>query len=84
MKYLILLLALSGCATQVQPTVLTQQNYIVRSAPASLKTLPALPAAIPAKPTNLQVARWISENEKYIQELEARFRALISFYEATP
>lgn len=84
MKYLFLLLALSGCATQVQPTVLAQQNYIVRSAPASLKTLPALPAAIPAKPTNLQVARWISENEKYIQELEARFRALISFYEATP
>jgi hypothetical protein len=83
-KYLILAFVLSGCATQVQPTVLTQQNYLVRSAPASLKMLPPLPAPIPAKPTNLQVARWISENEKYLQEIEARFHALVSFYESKP
>ena len=88
MKYLLALitaLTLSGCASTGfnNTEVLVTKEYIVRTAPDVLKTLPALPPALPnpKTATNSQIAAWISNTEEYTANLEAMIMALVNFYE---
>jgi hypothetical protein len=78
--------SLSGCGTfwqKKEPEVLVNNQYVVRTAPDQLKTLPPLPAALknPKTASNEQVAKWISDNEEYITNLESMIQTLVNFYE---
>jgi len=76
-------LALAGCQTTPQTTVLTDQQYVVRTAPDTLKTLPPLPPTLknPQTATGTQVAQFISNTEEYVANLEAMVQTLVNFYE---
>lgn len=76
-------LALGGCATTPGTTVLTDQQYVVRTAPDTLKTLPPLPPTLanPKTATNSQVAQFINDTEQYTANLEAMIQTLVNFYE---
>ena len=87
MKALIVIsaLALAGCATSPfkSTEVLVQKDYIVRTAPDALKTLPPLPPALanPKVATNNQIAVFINNTEEYVANLEAMIQTLVNFYE---
>ena len=87
MKYLLIAgaLALSGCASTGfnNTEVLVTKEYIVRTAPDILKTLPPLPPRLanPRTATNSQIAAWISATEEYTANLEAMLAVLVAFYE---
>lgn len=81
----VILIALTGCATTgFQNTeVLTQKDYVVRTAPDALKTLPPLPPSLakPKEATNSQIAEFINDTEEYVANLEAMIQTLVNFYE---
>ncbi|WP_407308403.1 hypothetical protein [Acinetobacter sp.] len=89
MKKLFILCAvvLTGCASNplafTNTEVITAKQYVVRTAPDQLKTLPPLPPKIanPATATNTQVATFINNTEQYVSDLEAMIQTLVSFYE---
>lgn len=88
MKTLILAAAvfLTGCAFNdpfVRKEILVKSDYIVRTAPDTLKTLPPLPPALanPKTATNTQIAGWINNTEEYTANLEAMIQTLVNFYE---
>lgn len=88
MKTLILaaVLVLSGCANMgnfKNTEVLVQKEYIVRTAPDTLKALPPLPADLkdPNTASNSEVASWINDTEEYAANLESIIKNLIQFYE---
>lgn len=88
MKSLLLLAALAvltGCASTgfSNTQVVVQKDYIVRTAPDTLKTLPQLPPPLanPKLSTNTQIATWISNTEEYVANLEAMVSTLVDFYE---
>jgi len=78
--------ALTGCAAGTgfnNTEVVVANQYVVRTAPDQLKTLPPLPPRIadPSKATNTQVATWINNTEQYVADLEAMIQTLVNFYE---
>lgn len=88
MKKFVLLAAflLTGCASTGEfnnTEVLVQRDYIVRTAPDALKTLPPLPPTLanPEFASNTQVAEWINNTEEYVSNLEAMLQTLVNFYE---
>ena len=87
MKYLLALIAvaLTGCASTGfnNTEVLVTKEYVVRTAPDVLKTLPPLPPPLanPRTATNNQIAAWINNTEEYVANLEAMIQALVNFYE---
>lgn len=88
MKNILMIAAifLSGCASTAgfnNTQVLVQKEYVVRTAPDTLKTLPPLPPAIanPQAASNNQVAAWINSTEEYIANLESMIQNLVNFYE---
>jgi hypothetical protein len=88
MKYIICafaVVALSGCATTgfKNTEVLVQKDYVIRTAPDVLKTLPPLPPALqnPKLATNTEIAGFINNTEEYVANLEAMVQTLVNFYE---
>jgi len=89
MKFILILAAalLSGCASTGtgfnNTEVVVANQYVVRTAPDSLKTLPPLPPAVanPQTATNTQVATFINNTEQYVADLEAMIQTLVNFYE---
>jgi len=89
MKFILILaaaLAMTGCATGngfTNTEVVTANQYVVRTAPDALKTLPPLPPAIanPKTATNTQVATFINNTEQYVADLESMIQTLVNFYE---
>lgn len=76
------LISLTGCATQKQTEVLVKTQYIVRTAPTQLKTLPAYPAPINVETADqVALAKWINSTDGYIYDLESMITNLINFYE---
>ena len=63
--------------------VVVQKEYVIRTAPDVMKTLPPLPVAIanPKSATNNQIAVWINNTEDYTANLEAMIQTLVNFYE---
>lgn len=89
MKMIIALagLVLAGCATSdgfTNTEVVVQKQYVVRTAPDTLKTLPPLPPALsnPRTASNTQIATWINNTEEYVANLEGMLQTLVNFYEA--
>lgn len=84
MKYLLILL-LVGCASNPlkfnNTEVVVQKEFIVRTAPDSMKTLPPLPATLPKPASNAQVATWVNNTERYVADVEEKVKALINYYE---
>lgn len=82
---LVAVLVLTGCASTgfTNTAVVVQKDYIVRTAPDTLKTLPPLPPTIanPKSATNNQIAKWINDTEEYVANLEAMVQTLVNFYE---
>lgn len=82
---LVAVLVLTGCASTgfTNTAVVVQKDYIVRTAPDTLKTLPPLPPTIanPKSATNNQIAKWINDTEEYVANLEAMVSTLVDFYE---
>lgn len=90
MKFIYILaaaVALTGCASNPldfnNTEVVVANQYVVRTAPDQLKTLPPLPPKIanPATATNTQIATWINNTEQYVTDLEAMIQTLVNFYE---
>lgn len=88
MKIILILAAalLTGCATTDgfnNTEVVVANQYVVRTAPDTLKTLPPLPPRIanPATASNTQVATFINNTEQYVADLEAMIQTLVNFYE---
>jgi hypothetical protein len=80
------LITMTGCASLggfKNTDVLVQKNYVVRTAPDTLKTLPPLPPALenPKTATNTQVAGFINDTEEYVANLEAMIQTLVNYYE---
>lgn len=78
----IALLALAGCASgpTLEPKIAERVEYLVRIPPEEMLTLPVQPANIdPDKATQADVARWIIANEKFLNELRAKFSAIAKF-----
>lgn len=75
---------LAGCASTA-PTVevVPQREYVVRTAPDSLKTLPPLPTPLanPRTASSSEIASWISRTEEYVANLEGMLSTLVDFYE---
>lgn len=81
---LLICVALSACASTgfKDKEVVVQKEYIVRTAPTTLKTLPLLPDAIDVtKADQITLANWLNKNEDYIAKLEAMIGTLVNFYE---
>lgn len=83
---LLALVVLTGCASKNgfnNTEVLVSKQYVIRTAPDILKTLPPLPATLPNpnSATNSQVAIFINNTEEYITNLEAMISTLVDFYE---
>jgi len=74
---------LVGCETTKPDTqVLIKKEYVVRTAPESLKSIPPYPAPIDVKTANqIDLAKWMLDNEKYLLSLESQIKSLIEFYE---
>ena len=90
MKFILILaaaLAMTGCASMGNgfnnTQVIAANQYVVRTAPDTLKTLPPLPPAIanPKTATNTQVATFINNTEQYVADLESMVQTLVNFYE---
>lgn len=89
MKYVVVLMAvfaLAGCASRggfTNTEVVVQKEYVVRTAPDALKTLPPLPPELPnpRSATNSQIATFINNTEEYVANLEAMIQTLVNFYE---
>jgi hypothetical protein len=90
MKMIIVLAAiagLAGCSTTGtgfnNTEVVVQREYVVRTAPDALKTLPPLPPALanPKTASNTQIGTWINNTEEYVANLEAMVQTLVNFYE---
>lgn len=79
------LLALTGCASTGfdNTEVVVANQYVVRTAPDTLKTLPPLPPAIanPKLATDTQVATFINNTEQYVADMESMVQTLVNFYE---
>jgi hypothetical protein len=88
MKFILLSLALlmTGCAARGDfnnPQIVVRSQYVIRTAPDALKTLPPLPPTInTTNPTNNQVATWINNTEEYVANLEGMIQTLVNFYES--
>jgi hypothetical protein len=81
---LILLLALSGCATvkpvPVLPPVIIKTEYIVRIPPAELTTLPdPVPNIDIDTAMQSDVAAWLIKKEEYTKSLENRLVGISTF-----
>ena len=79
-------LLLAGCGTtgKFQNTeVVVAKQYVVRTAPDTLKTLPPLPPPLanPKKATNTQAATFMNNTEEYVTNLEAMIQTLVNYYE---
>lgn len=77
---------LTGCATTDgfnNTEVVVANQYVVRTAPDTMKTLPPLPPQIqnPDTATNTEVATFINNTEEYAANLEAMIQTLVNFYE---
>lgn len=85
MKKLILIAALilTGCASnEPLKEIVIKNNYIVRTAPQTLKTLPNYPELLNVETaTQTDLAKWINNTQGYIYELESMISVLINFYE---
>lgn len=80
-----LIMLLAGCATKgfENTEVVVAKQYVVRTAPDSLKTLPPLPPPLanPKTATNTQAATFMNNTEEYVTNLEAMIQTLVNFYE---
>jgi hypothetical protein len=75
----------SGCSTFTRKEVVVETKYVVRQASAAQKSLPPYPAGIDVKSANqLDLAKWITENEERQMRLERIIEELIKFYEKAP
>jgi hypothetical protein len=84
---LILMLMLSGCATDafVRKEVVIQKEYVIRKATDQQKVLPPFPTPLNIETADqLALAQWIVDNEKRQLDLESIIKRLIEFYERTP
>lgn len=90
MKLILILaaaIAMTGCASTGtgfnNTEVVVANQYVVRTAPDVLKTLPPLPPTIanPQTATNTQVATFINNTEQYVANLESMIQTLVNFYE---
>lgn len=87
MKFILILasaLVLTGCATTGNDTqVVVANQYVVRTAPDTMKTLPPLPPMLanPDKATNTEIATFMNNTEKYVANLESVIQTLVNFYE---
>jgi hypothetical protein len=76
---------LTGCIC-TYPThnsnVITEYQFIVRTADAQLKQEPTRPAVINTDTGDqIDLATWIAKNEGYIKDLRASRKRLIEYYE---
>jgi len=89
MKFYILAAAviMTGCASTGtgfnNTEVVVSKQYVVRTAPDTLKTLPPLPTRLVVTPktTNIEVATFINNTEQYVTDLESMVQTLVNFYE---
>lgn len=87
MKFILILasaLVFTGCATTGNDTqVVVANQYVVRTAPDTMKTLPPLPPKLanPKTATNTEVATFINNTEGYAANLESMIQTLVNFYE---
>jgi hypothetical protein len=89
MKFIYLAAAvfLTGCASNPldfnNTEVLVQTQYVVRTAPDQMKTLPPLPPKLanPRAASDTQVATWINNTEGYTTDLESMIQTLVNYYE---
>lgn len=77
--------SLAGCGTTGfnNTEVVVQKQYVVRTAPDQLKTLPPLPPKIanPKDSTNTQAATFMNNTEQYVTDLESMIQTLVNYYE---
>ena len=80
-----LCIGLTGCICNPQankPTILTEYEFIVRTADAQLKQEPQAPEMIDVETADqTDLATWIAKNDKYINDLRVSRKRLIQFYE---
>jgi hypothetical protein len=87
MKFILTLasvLAFTGCATTGTDTqVVVANQYVVRTAPDTMKTLPPLPPMLanPGEASNSEIATFMNNTEKYVANLESMIQTLVNFYE---
>ena len=77
--------SLAGCGTTGfnNTEVVVQKQYVVRTAPDQLKTLPPLPPKVanPKTATNTQAASFMNNTEQYTTDLESMIQTLVNYYE---
>lgn len=77
--------SLAGCGTTGfnNTEVVVQKQYVVRTAPDQLKTLPPLPPKVanPKTSTNTQAASFMNNTEQYTTDLESMIQTLVNYYE---
>lgn len=77
--------SLAGCGTTGfnNTEVVVQKQYVVRTAPDQLKTLPPLPPkqTNPMTATNTQAATFMNNTEQYTTDLESMIQTLVNYYE---
>jgi hypothetical protein len=74
----------TGCATTSPNTeVVVANQYVVRTAPDTMKTLPPLPPMLvnPDKASNAEIATFMNNTEGYAANLESMIQTLVNFYE---
>ena len=72
---------LAGCSTCPEQGEIIDQNYVLRTAPAELYTIPEYPTMDVVNATQADVADWVTRNEERSRELESKILRLKEFFE---